>query len=67
MDEMEVGNHALVEISTEHLTHKMVQKARKGRKITRNIQNKVLNAVNAVRKGRGVELMKMTDLFNYKG
>ena len=63
----EIENHILVEISTEHLTHKMVQKARKGRQLTRNVQNKVLNALNAIRQQRDLEPLRLPDLFNYKG
>lgn len=62
-----IENHALVEISTEHLTHKMVQKARKGRQLTRNVQKKVLNALNAIRQQRDLEPLRLSDLFNYKG
>ena len=62
-----IDNHALVEVSTEHLTHKMVQKARKGRQLTRNVQNKVLNALNAIRQQADLEPLRLSDLFNYKG
>ncbi len=62
-----IENHTLVEVSTEHLTHKMVQKARKGRQLTRNVQNKVLNALNAIRQQRDLEPLRLPDLFNYKG
>jgi len=62
-----IENHALVGVSTEHLTHKMVQKARKGRQLTRNVQNKVLNALNAIRQQRDLEPLRLSDLFNYKG
>lgn len=62
-----IENHALVEVSTEHLTHKMVQKARKGRQLTRNVQNKVLNALNTIRQQRDLDPLRLSDLFNYKG
>ena len=62
-----INNHDLVEISNEHLTHKMVQKARKGRQLTRNVQNKVLNALNAIRQQQDCEPLRLDDLFNYKG
>ena len=67
LDRLGVANHQLVEVSTEHLTHKMVQKARKGRRLTRNVQGKVLNAVNHLLKQRGGEPVNMVELFNYKG
>ena len=34
MNEWAIDNHQLVEVSTEQLTHKQVQKARKGRRLT---------------------------------
>ena len=53
--------HDLVAVSTEQITHKMVSRACKGRRLTPNIQSKVLNALNtATGKSRA-----MTDLFNY--
>jgi hypothetical protein len=47
LSELGLENHALVAASTEQLTHKQVQKARKGRYVTGNIQRKILKAVNA--------------------
>lgn len=51
----------LVINSTEQLTHKMVSKAVRGRRLTPNIQHKVLNALN---KAAGVQY-HLKDLFNY--
>jgi hypothetical protein len=51
----------LVNNSTEQLTHKMVSKAVKGRRLTPNIQRKVLNALN---KAAGIQY-QLKDLFNY--
>jgi len=56
--------HALVEKSTEQLTHKMVAKGCKGRRLTLNVQMKILNALNAVQSEKVYELK---DLFNYRG
>lgn len=42
-----VDNHRLVEISTEQLNHKQVQKARKGRQLTLHLMIKVTRALNA--------------------
>ncbi len=55
-------NDDLVSASREQLTHKQIQKARKGRYVTPNIQGKVTRALNAAVKER-----KYTeeDLFNY--
>ncbi len=47
LDEIGLSNHQLVALSTEQLTHKQVQKARKGRRISVNIQRKILRALNA--------------------
>jgi hypothetical protein len=51
----------LVSNSTEQLTHKMISKAVKGRRLTPNIQRKVLNALN---KAAGTQY-QLKDLFNY--
>lgn len=57
------NNHELVAHSDEHLTHKVVQKARAGRRLTRRAQEKILRAVNqAASKGYRLE-----ELFNYRG
>jgi hypothetical protein len=51
----------LVRNSTEQLTHKMVSRAVKGRRLTPNIQRKILNVLN---KAAGKEY-ELQDLFNY--
>ena len=53
--------HDLVTASTEQLTHKMVSRACKGRRLTPNVQTKVLHAVNAAT-GRNYTI---ADLFRY--
>ena len=53
--------HDLVAASGEQLTHKMVSKACKGRRLSPNVQGKVLRALNAVTN----ETFTLTDLFNY--
>jgi hypothetical protein len=53
--------HDLVQASTEQLTHKMVARACKGRRLTPNAQAKVLSALNAAAE-KGYSL---SDLFNY--
>ena len=60
------ANGDLVEASTEQLTHKQVQKARKGRRVTANIQKKVLNALRTLRKDEEGESYQVSDLFNYR-
>jgi len=50
MEENEITNHALVEASKEHITHKMVARARKGRRLTSKVKNKITRAFNIARK-----------------
>jgi len=59
-----LANHDLVAVSTEQLTHKMVQKGRKGRRLTRNVQQKILAAINALTPDAAYRLEQ---LFNYRG
>lgn len=46
MDDWGLTNHDLVEVSTEQLTHKQVQKARSGRRLTLKMMQKVTRAFN---------------------
>jgi len=72
MDEWGMGNHSLVEVSTEQLTHKQVQKARKGRRLSLKMMQKVTRAFNVAiwyrlsneQKENYYEYMHR-DLFNY--
>lgn len=67
-----VGNHDMVEVSTEQLTHKQVQKARMGRRLTLKMMQKVTRALNVTiwyrlndeQKEAYYEYMHR-DLFNY--
>lgn len=67
-----IGNHELVEVSTEQLTHKQVQKARNGRRLTLKMMQKVTRAFNVTiwhklndeQKEAYYEYMHR-DLFNY--
>jgi len=54
--------HDLVAVSTEQLTHKMVARAIKGRRLTPNTKRKVLNAINAAAN----KLYRLEDIFNYR-
>jgi hypothetical protein len=56
------SNSDLVKISTEQLSHKMVQKGRKGRRLTPNIQHKILNALRALKPENNFAIK---DIFNY--
>jgi len=51
----------LVQASTEQLTHKMVARGAKGRRLTPNTQAKVLNALNTATGGS----YALSDLFDY--
>ncbi len=59
-------NHELVAHATgTGLTHKQVAKARRGRRLTMNIQEKILRALNAM---PGVKSpLRHEDCFNYRG
>ena len=61
LSERNLKPHDLVAASTQQLTHKMVSRAAKGRRLTINAQTKVLNALNAAT-GKNYSLK---DLFNY--
>lgn len=56
------SNSDLVKISTEQLSHKMVQKGRKGRRLTPNIQHKILNALREL---KPEDNFAIKDIFNY--
>ena len=51
----------LVEASTEQITHKMVARACKGRRLTLNVKCKVRNALN----GASGKRYELEELFNY--
>jgi hypothetical protein len=53
--------HDLVAASSAQLTHKMVQRACKGRRLTPRVQQKVLDALNA----RTAGSYRLADLFDY--
>ncbi len=61
MQELELKPHDLVAASAEQLTHKMVSKGVKGRRLTVNIQMKIRDALN---KATGKEF-SIKQLFTY--
>jgi urease accessory protein UreF len=61
MAELGLKPNDLVSCSTEQLTHKMVSRAVKGRRLTPRVKQKILNALN---KASGKEFAP-ADLFNY--
>ena len=64
MIRLNLSNDDLVAKSTEQLTHKMVNRGRKGRMLTVNAQNKILRALTAAVPS---EKFTLKDLFNYAG
>ena len=68
MEDLGLSNSDLVEASTEQLTHKQMQKGRKGRRLTANLQRKITAAFNAVCEKREIgRACRIGDLFNYQG
>lgn len=61
LEEKGLKPHDLVVASAVPLTHKMVSKACKGRRLTQNVQEKVLGALNAATGGS----YTLKDLFTY--
>lgn len=59
-----IANHELVAVSAQHLTHKEVQKARKGRRLTLRTQRRLLQALQARLPDQPLTL---DDLFTYRG
>ncbi len=51
----------LVRSSTEHITHKMVSRAVKGRRLTPHVQGKILKALNAAAQKK----YTLKEVFNY--
>ena len=65
MESLSLKNDDLVKASSEQLTHKQVQKARKGKPITANIKGKIVRALNAAIKSKDSDKEYFQkDLFN---
>lgn len=47
LEELGLKAHDLVAASSEQLTHKMISRAVKGRRLTKNTRGKVIRALNA--------------------
>jgi hypothetical protein len=62
LEERGLKNHDLVAASKDGLTHKQVQKGRKGRRLTRHIQDKIVAALS----GCTGERYKLEQIFNYR-
>ena len=61
MQQLQLKAHDLVEASTEQLTHKMVARAVKGRRLTNNTKGIVQRAMNQATGN----IYKLVQLFNY--
>ena len=65
MTEKGIKNHDLVEVAPPgFITHKQIQKGRKGRRLSMHMQDKVLDALNAF---IAPESYEFKDIFNYRG
>ena len=62
MDEFNLIPHDIVAASTEQITHKMVNKACKGRRLSSNLKTKLRNALNRATK----QEFKTSQLFTYE-
>ena len=68
MAEHALGNHDLVAASQEPLTHKAVQRARKGRRLTKHMQQRMVTALTQAVTLQGKTLEQpwaVSDLFTY--
>lgn len=68
LTEQALGNHDLVAVSEEPITHKAVQRARKGRRLTPHMQRRIATALNRAVTQQGKTLERdwqVTDLFTY--
>ncbi len=56
-----LNHHDIVKHSTEQISHKMIARAVKGRRLTSNVQQKILRALNSATN----KSYTLLDLFNY--
>jgi hypothetical protein len=61
LKEKGISAHDLVELSTEQLTHKMVARGCKGRRLTPNVKLKIRDALNQ----KSGQTYSIKDLFTY--
>ncbi len=64
LDDLGISNHALVAKAPVGLTHKNVQNARKGRRLTRRMQRRILETLSLAAPDSAY---RIEDLFNYRG
>tara|TARA_B100001123_G_C14985325_1_gene897336 strand:+ start:209 stop:445 length:237 start_codon:yes stop_codon:yes gene_type:complete len=61
LKDLHLKPHDVVAASEENITHKMVTKACKGRRLTENVQGKIIRAMNRILENS----YSKKDLFNY--
>jgi len=61
MEKHVLAPHDLVAASTEQITHKMVSRACKGRRLSRNVQLKLVRALNTA----AAQSYSLNELFTY--
>ena len=61
LSDLGLKSHDLVAVSSDQITHKMVARGCKGRRLTKNVQGKLLRALN----GASQRAFILSDLFNY--
>ena len=61
LEKHKMTHHDLVASSTEQITHKMVTRACNGRKLSRRVQLKICDALNAAAE----QTYTLSDLFTY--
>jgi hypothetical protein len=61
LEKHNLTHHDVVAASTEQITHKMIGRACKGRKLSRHVQFKIVRALNAATE----QEYGLKDLFNY--
>ncbi len=70
MTEHGLSNTDVVEAASTPVTHKMLNKARRGRRLSRKVQTKVLDALNAALARKSTEetiCYRFNDIFTYDG
>ncbi len=68
LTEFALGNHDLVAASEEPMTHKAVQRGRKGRRLTKHMKQRMADALTLLMKQQGKEIERpwvVKDLFTY--
>jgi len=66
LEELQLSNHDVVAFCHEGLTHKAMQRARKGRRLTPRMKVRITETLNlAIRERHKERQFRVRDLFNY--